>query len=418
MEPYYPFIEGMLNQGILTKEEISGRKILIVGRNTVEGLQHRIEVVMRSFFLSNGAVKCINIGIFNGAGADFVGNVEDIAKIVGEEKFDCVFVTEGLEKTQSFLQAAEAIKYVCAENGKIIIVARTPVETGTKIKVNYYEDYWRYEAEDLIALFDDCIAEATASTEPGYFIAVKFTKPKDFVVKTNRNVAIYNCRLEKKVIYEDGIYNTGYFNRYRELCVIGDETKTDKCRFDHNYLEKYEFFLEKMHDEKFTLLELGVFEGASTTMWRDYFKKANIIGVDLNPACQQYAGERIEIKIMDLASVENLEQLKNVNASVVIDDASHIWSHQIKALFTLFPALPSGGIYILEDLETCVNAEIYPGYADTAIDPYEVCSRIARVVAGKNEWQGDATFKKEIDSIGMQTEMISIIKGSCILIKR
>lgn len=87
------------------------------------------------------------------------------------------------------------------------------------------------------------------------------------------------------------------------------------------------------------------------------------------------------------------------------------------ALFTLYETLPHGGVYIIEDMETSVNPELYKGYEDFPISAYEVCSRIARVVAGKNS-SDDSPYKEQIEKIGMETELISIMKGSCVLIKR
>lgn len=152
-------------------------------------------------------------------------------------------------------------------------------------------------------------------------------------------------------------------------------------------------------------------------MWEKYFLKAQIYGVDIMEQCKAYEDDRIHIVISDLSSEATLESLKDINPNIIIDDASHFWSHQIKALFKLFTCLPHGGVYIIEDMETSVNTDLYPEYKDFPISAYEVCSRIARVVAGKNN-SDDSPYRDYINFIGMQTELISIMKGSCVLIKR
>ena len=110
-------------------------------------------------------------------------------------------------------------------------------------------------------------------------------------------------------------------------------------------------------------------------------------------------------------------RLKEIRPHIIIDDASHIVSHQLLALFTLLDALPSGGVYILEDLETSLNPEQFEAeYRDCTLDAYEVCSRIARVSARKVP-DDDSLYADSINHIGMAVELVSIMKGSVIFIR-
>ena len=216
----------------------------------------------------------------------------------------------------------------------------------------------------------------------------------------------------------------GYFSHYRELNEIGRKCGTDKSDQVHNYLNKYEFFLHPWKDKSFTMLELGVFDGESVRMWRDYFQHAKIVGVDIDERCLGEQGERIEIVIGDLSLEETLDSLKPYAPDIIIDDASHIWSHQIKSLYTLFPVLPHGGIFILEDLETSFPIFRYGNFDDSVISAYDFCSAVAKVVTGGEylpELQCSPSLsllKPEVEAIASQIEMISFIKGSCILVKK
>ena len=49
-EPYYPFIEEMLNNGIFCRSDIENKNILLVGRYTVEGMQVYVESVLKNWF--------------------------------------------------------------------------------------------------------------------------------------------------------------------------------------------------------------------------------------------------------------------------------------------------------------------------------------------------------------------------------
>ena len=158
---------------------------------------------------------------------------------------------------------------------------------------------------------------------------------------------IYNRTIDA-VLRTDG----KYFLEYYKLDNCGFGKGTDKSCIGHNYLGKYEFFLKKWEEEKFTLLELGVFRGASLAMWSDYFINAEIYGVDIDEECLKYEGNRKHIIISDLSDEKVLAKLRNLKPTIIVDDASHFWSHQNKGIINLFDCLPSGGVYILEDLET------------------------------------------------------------------
>ncbi|MBR5969137.1 MAG: hypothetical protein IK016_02190 [Lachnospiraceae bacterium] len=216
----------------------------------------------------------------------------------------------------------------------------------------------------------------------------------------------------------------GYFARFTELDRIGAEKNTDKAHKIHNYLNKYEFYLRHLKEQTFTLLELGIFNGSSLRMWEEFFPNARIIGVDIDERCASMGGDRTKVIIDDLSLIDTLESLKSYTPSVIIDDASHVWSHQIKSLCTLFPVLPHGGIFIMEDLETSFSAYRHKNYNDASISCYAFLSEIASSVTGgekpllSDRPQSIAQFAPEIEAIARETELISFLKGSCILIKR
>jgi hypothetical protein len=141
------------------------------------------------------------------------------------------------------------------------------------------------------------------------------------------------------------------------LNKIGQSYGTDKSSDFHNYLHFYEKHLGHLSQQAFTLMELGVGpeknKGKSLLTWRDYFPLANIIGVDIRADAKDVETDRISVEIGDCGNLAFLSQLGNkYKPLVIIDDASHRWSHQIIAFETLFPHIPKGGIYFCEDLGT------------------------------------------------------------------
>lgn len=121
----------------------------------------------------------------------------------------------------------------------------------------------------------------------------------------------------------------------------------------HGYMPVYERFLAPIREDAKTVLEIGVQSGASLRMWRDYFPRANIIGLDILKYCKKHAQpeRRIHVVIGDQADVAILESLPTFD--VIIDDGSHIPEDVKKSFELLFPChLHMGGLYFIEDMET------------------------------------------------------------------
>ena len=416
---YSSFMKQLLENGLIPQEAVSGKRVLLIGGDYFNrDMDHKIlpkEITQE--FQRMGATQCDNLPLFSANLLDSVISIEDIGKALGENIYDFIFVLDGMERVPSFKRAAALLEAACSTTGWIFLLARTPYSLGKNFNFYYYEDRWRYEISDIKNLFVHCTVEVEVLSHPEYLAAVRLRKqlqPQKSMVP--ENYSLYNCRVGHRCSFAEQ-EAAGYFHTYRRLDAIGMAEHTDKCSMDHDYLDKYEFFLKKYQQDVFQLLELGVCNGSSERMWKAYFPNARIYGVDILEVCLQHKAERIEILIGDLAKQDVLVALRDIKPKIIVDDASHLWSHQILALFTLFDVLPSGGIYILEDMETSLNTELFPGFNDAEISAYEVCSRIARVAASKIPYE-QGPYQEEIYKIGMQTEMISFIKGSCIFVKR
>ena len=107
------------------------------------------------------------------------------------------------------------------------------------------------------------------------------------------------------------------------------------------------------------LLEIGVggneasLGGASLNAWQLYFPFAEIIGCDIYDK-QKLARGRIKIYQLDQSSKDQLEALCKIEKAfdIIIDDGSHLITHQVFTFEHLYPALKEGGIYIIEDVQT------------------------------------------------------------------
>ena len=407
------FVEYLWKQGIFKEKDIIGKNCLVVGGSYIVGENYA--PTLRSHLLRMGALRCDNIMLFDPHFRESFCDLTDTKEAIGSLCYDVIIVLSGMEKTRNIREGVHQLQEICRPGGEIFVVARTPKDISARQEINAYEDLWRYDVQDLSSLFGGCSLEMTTSSDDGEIVAAVFTRGVG--AAESRCRTLFCTRTQKRADI-DGELPRGYFDEASDLDVIGIKHHTDKCSMIHNYLGKYEFFLQCFRNQPIRLLELGIFQGASLRMWQEYFPHAEIFGVDIREGCSQYEDERIHIIQTDLSNVDAVIRLKDIRPQIIIDDASHIVSHQLLALFTLFDVLPSGGVYILEDLETSLNPEQFEdAYRDCPLDAYEVCSRIARITARKVP-DDNSIYAEHINRIGMQAELVSVMKGSVVFIKR
>lgn len=349
------------------------------------------------------------------------GAIDTLRTSAGDRSYDIVFAMNVLEQSADVWAMADSLRSLVSEGGRLVVILRQPVmdvRVTTLLPIWASEDEWRFNRETAEQLFAGFQTEMVAEDAQHSELALVLVRQSEHASVRCDGVPVYSWRARRCVKRQERT-QLGYFHNLIELMDIGLDTMTDKALFLHNYLAKYEFFLKKFRHRHITLLELGVFTGASERMWERYFPYAEIYGVDIDERCKQYATERIHILIKDLSRIDTLQELCTLHPQVIIDDASHVWSHQIVALFTLFESLSSGGVYILEDMETSLDLPHYEagGYDDCDIDAYTVCERIMRVAAAKIPEHRDG-YSENINAIGMNVELAAVMKGSCILIKR
>ena len=122
-----------------------------------------------------------------------------------------------------------------------------------------------------------------------------------------------------------------------------------------HYLPIYESLSDRWVGKPVRFFEIGVFQGGSLRLWRDYFgPDAMLTGIDINPACRQYNGLAGQVRIGSQADpkflISVVEEMGGLD--VLLDDGSHIGQHQQVSFETLFPLLSEGGLYVIEDLHT------------------------------------------------------------------
>ncbi len=131
---------------------------------------------------------------------------------------------------------------------------------------------------------------------------------------------------------------------------------TDKIDLSH-YLRAYEKFFAPLAEKEVKLLELGILKGGSLLMWRDYFEKGTIAGLDVDPCpiedktgrIRVYRGMQDDLRLLDRIRAESAPG----GFDIIIDDCSHMGEQTRISFWHLFlKHLKPGGIYAIEDWGT------------------------------------------------------------------
>jgi hypothetical protein len=205
----------------------------------------------------------------------------------------------------------------------------------------------------------------------------------------------------------------------RSLDEIGLETGTDKSSRHHDYLGFYELAL-RGQSKIDRLLEIGVDHGASVRMWHEFLPNAQIVGMDVNQTATAHAGERIAIEIGNQADPATLRRLVGAHGpfDVIVDDGSHIWSHQIVSFETLFPSLAPGGLYILEDVHTSYGALAEAHGRGCPISAAAYLHRLSDLLYGWGIERAEDDLAKRLRPLADLIESFTTIRRSVLIRRR
>lgn len=141
-----------------------------------------------------------------------------------------------------------------------------------------------------------------------------------------------------------------------ELQELGKIYNNDKVNEYHSfsgktYMDIYSMYFNPVKDSNITMLEIGIRDGSSLRIFRDYFKKGKILGLDIDPRTA-FKENRIVTYIGSQSSPEIINKIfeENPQINIVLDDGSHVNELTIASFKLIFERLPKGSIYIIEDL--------------------------------------------------------------------
>ena len=132
--------------------------------------------------------------------------------------------------------------------------------------------------------------------------------------------------------------------------------KSDYHCYKHStYFNVYDKLFEPYRNKNVTFVEIGILEGGSLHMWRDFFgDKARIIGVDLNPDSKKWEKFGFEIYIGSQSDIHFWDKFfkKTGPVDIVLDDGGHTYDQQIITVESVLENLNDKGVLVVEDTHT------------------------------------------------------------------
>jgi len=134
-----------------------------------------------------------------------------------------------------------------------------------------------------------------------------------------------------------------------------DEFMNHDGHYVHKWVHYFEFYhrhLQRYRGKAPKMVEIGVQNGGSANLWRKYLGDgAEIVGVDIDPACRALEREGFEIWIGDQEDQNFWKAFRRKHPAVdiILDDGGHTMRQQVQTFKSLFPALNESGTYICED---------------------------------------------------------------------
>lgn len=140
-----------------------------------------------------------------------------------------------------------------------------------------------------------------------------------------------------------------------QIAIQYNSTKITDPECAH-YCDLYWKYFKYLKDEPIRVLEIGVKDGDSLLMWRDFFENGKIYGLEINEdPLKDFSASRTKIIFGDQTDTGLLNEISDNYGpfNIILDDASHVCEHQKISFNYLFKSgLKYGGIYVVEDLGT------------------------------------------------------------------
>jgi SAM-dependent methyltransferase len=155
-------------------------KAMVAGLDVIEVGSHDVNGSLRSTIEALGPHRYVGVDLTPGPGVDEIVDAEDVIERFAPESFDLVVSTEMIEHTRAWQSVVHNLKGVLRPGGHLLVTTRSP---GFPFHAWPY-DFWRYEPDDMRAIFGDMdiITIESDSASPGVFVLAR--RPVEYEERT------------------------------------------------------------------------------------------------------------------------------------------------------------------------------------------------------------------------------------------
>ena len=163
--------------------------------------------------------------------------------------------------------------------------------------------------------------------------------------------------------------DTAYYELFNINIDFTKKTLVEMCEYhatdkeyEHNYISNYyEDTFQPIKESVQAFCEIGCgykCELASAKLWREYFTNSKIIICE--PNLREIKENKIQLFKLDQSNEESINEFCESQESfdIILDDGSHKMKDQQVTFAKMFKKLKPGGVYIIEDLHTSIEAKM------------------------------------------------------------
>ena len=138
------------------------------------------------------------------------------------------------------------------------------------------------------------------------------------------------------------------------LDILFNKSKDSSTKW-RKYFDVYEENFLRFRGKDITFVEIGIFNGGSLEIWKNYFgPNSRIIGIDLNPECKKFEKDNIKVFIGDQSDPKFWKNFFHEvgDVDIVLDDGGHTNLAQIISAVECVKNIKDGGMLVVEDTHT------------------------------------------------------------------
>lgn len=137
----------------------------------------------------------------------------------------------------------------------------------------------------------------------------------------------------------------------KPYCAIDNRHGTDKTT-SHSYGDLYNIIFDQKKEAE-RILEIGIYSGLALEVYAKCCPNAQIYGIDIkdNTYPRIKKNLRIHLQFGDATDRNVVEKYEGLEFDLIIEDASHLPSHQVQHFKDFNKFVKKGGYYLIEDID-------------------------------------------------------------------